>query len=518
MARGFYRLYLYTVCSALLIFVVTTTASLLTTLLSLTPLRGPNAFLPSNATLVQTLVFAVVSWLVAGTLGGLHYWLIQRDLRNDPASAQSGVRSFFLNIIEALGLLFAVAIIGFGGIEAWAHFGGTDVAGSIAVGLTILAMVVVLEWERRRTVMQRGAALVFQRLHFFGVQGILLSFVITVFFTDLTLLVDLLFFKESFCGQVDCAFYNVWGLGLTLLWFIACWLVYGLVTRTDLSRTARLVLHGASLALGVGYGIYSAFLVIQLAIKPLFHLAQDIDYIRYTFLAPLLLGILVVGIYHVLLRDLSQRGLLEAPRRGLTEWAIAGLLLAGTFWWGIEAILFNLFEGQTVVTGQAWVNALALLIAGVSYVPLDVYLRRRHALNPAHSLGARRGFVLSLLGLGLLALAIGGATALYAWGTALLGSPLNNGLQITHGGCAIALVGAIVAGIYLWTARRESLWTRSIQASHAPTYPSPVLPVTPAVPATLETILDELLAGRMNREEAVRRIRGLDNGTVEVDG
>lgn len=518
MVRGLYRFYLYSVCGALLIFVTIATVSLLTILFGFTPLRGSNSFMPSQPTLVQVSVFAGVSWLISGILGGLHYWLIRRDMRNDPSSGSSGVRAFFLNIIEASGVLVAVAAIGFGVIEARAHAGEADVTVSAASGLIALAMIALVEWERRRTVLQRGAALVFQRLHFFGVQGILLFFVIAAFFNDLTSLLDLLFFKSGFCVLSGCTDYNVLGLGLALLWFIASWLVYGLVTRTDMSRTARLVLHGASLALGVGYIIDSVFLVAQLFLKPLFHLPQDVDYIRYFFITPLLLGILVVIVYHILLHNMSRRNLLAAARRHMIEWSIAGLLLAGTFWWGLEAILFNLFEGPPTVDSLLWVTALAQIIAGVSYIPLDLYLRRHYVLDPEHSFGARRGFVLALLGAGLLALALGGATALYAWVTALLGSSLANGTEIAHGGLATALVGALVAGIYFWTARSERLWTQNTTANQPPAPSTPALPVTPVVPATLEEILDELLAGHISRAEAAARIRGLDHGTVEVDG
>ncbi|MEO9029611.1 MAG: DUF5671 domain-containing protein [Ktedonobacteraceae bacterium] len=507
MARGLYRFYLYAVSSALLIFAAIATSQLLGILLTLTPLRGSSSSTPDRVALVQALVFAIVAWLISGILGGLHYWLIRRDMRNDPAAATSGVRSFFLNMLEALGLLFAVAYIGFGVIEAWAHFGGTNVAWGTANGLTTLAVVGLLELERRRASLQRGAALVFQRLHFFGTQMILLFFVATAFLSELPLLVNLLFFRSSLCGSSDCSSYNLLGLGLTPLWFTACWLVYGLVTHTDTSRTVRIVLHGASLAFGIGYVLSGVFSVLQQFLQPLFHIAPDNVFARYTFIAPLLLGLLVTAIYHWLLRDVSQRGLIETQTRRLTEWAIAGLLLAGTFWLGVGYMLYNLFERQAVIDGQAWINVLALLITGASYIPLDLYLRRRYVLNPANSTGPRRGFVLALLGTGLLALAIGGAATLYAWGTALLGSPIGNGSEITHNGLAATIVGAVMVGIYLWTARSEHLFTRGTNTDQPPAPTTPIMPVTPAVPFTAEMILDELLAGRISRDEAATRLR-----------
>ncbi len=513
MARGLYRFYLYAVASALLIFAAIATSQLLSILLTLTPLRGSFSSTPDRVALVQALVFAIVAWLISGILGGLHYWLIRRDMRNDPAAATSGVRSFFLNMLEALGLLFAVAYIGFGVIEAWALFGGTNVVWGIANGLTTLAVVGLLELERRRTSLQRGAALVFQRLHFFGTQMILLFFVATAFLSELPLLVNLLFFRSNLCGSFDCSSYNPLGLGLTPLWFTACWLVYGLVTRTDTSRTVRMVLHGASLAFGIGYVLAGVFSVLQQFLQPLFHIATDNVFARYAFIAPLLLGLLVTAIYHVLLRNLSQRGLIETLTRRLTEWAIAGLLLAGTFWLGVGYMLYNLFEGQAAIDGQAWVNVLALLITGASYIPLDLYLRRRYA----NSTGPRRGFVLALLGTGLLALAIGGAATLYAWGTALLGSPIGNGSEITHNGLAATIVGAVMVGIYLWTARSEHLFTRGTNTDQPPARTTPIMPVTPAVPFTIEVTLDELLAGRISRDEAAIRIRAVENSALEVN-
>ena len=86
MARNLYRFYLYAVFLAMLIFAAVATGMLLQPLLSLTPLRGTYGGVAAGATLVQAAVFAGVSWLIAGVLGGLHYWLIRRDMRSDPAA------------------------------------------------------------------------------------------------------------------------------------------------------------------------------------------------------------------------------------------------------------------------------------------------------------------------------------------------------------------------------------------------------------------------------------------------
>lgn len=526
MTRGLYRFYLYAISVALLILAISATSQLLSTLFKFTPLRGSYGYIPDKSVLVQSLVFAVVGWLIAGTLGGLHYWLIRRDIQNDPAASTSGIRSFFLNITEALNILIAVAVIGFGALESWAQYAGSDVSWAVAIGLSTLAGALLLELERRRTPEQRGAALVFQRLHFFGVQMFLLFFLTWSFLYNFRFIVNTLFFNpQGQCTGYYCSSYNPLLLGLTVLWFAACWLVYGLITSKDASRTVRMVMHGASLAFGIGYilgGVFVAFEVVLLRLLFKTNLAwQDIfGYsASHDFLSPLLLGLLITGVYHLLLRDVSRRGLMEVRVRHLSEWAIAAVLLAGTFGWGIGSAIYNLLQGPDLVSGnQAWAAALALMISGVAYIPLEIYFRWQHALDPVNTAGPRRGFVLALLGIGTLGLAIGGATALYAWGTALLGSPIYNWPQLAHSGLSGAIVGGIIASFYLWTARSEHLFTRRPKASEPPAPTTPEVPVTPAIPATIEEVLDELLAGSISREEAATRIRGLGGMPAVVVG
>src|ERR1043165_3970169 len=100
MLRNLYRLYLYTILIALLIFADVALTMLLNTVLLLTPLRPDYIQVPTQAAIVQSLVFTGVALVIVGLLGGLHYRLIRRDLQHDPAASSSGIRSFFLNITE----------------------------------------------------------------------------------------------------------------------------------------------------------------------------------------------------------------------------------------------------------------------------------------------------------------------------------------------------------------------------------------------------------------------------------
>ncbi len=171
MARNLYRFYLYTVFIVLLIFAAFALGQLLSTLLLLIPfLRSSYDAVPDTAHITQSLVFALVSWVIAGLLGGLHYWLIRRDMSNDPAAGDSAIRSFFLNITEAIGISFVVPFIGFSVLGQLIYGQSYGLVSILSFALPTLILVVVLELERRRTQVVTGAALTFQRLHVYGVQ------------------------------------------------------------------------------------------------------------------------------------------------------------------------------------------------------------------------------------------------------------------------------------------------------------------------------------------------------------
>lgn len=195
MARNLYRFYLYSVFIVLVIFAAIALGQLLNTLLLFVPfLRSSYENAPDAAHITQTLVFALVSWAIAGMLGGLHYWLIRRDIGNDPAAGGSAIRSFFLNITQAIGIAVAVPFIGFSVLGQLAYTQQYGLVSILSFTLPTLLVVVLLELERRRTQVTAGAALAFQRLHVYGVQ---LLFLIMLAFTwerNVNSFIDVLFF------------------------------------------------------------------------------------------------------------------------------------------------------------------------------------------------------------------------------------------------------------------------------------------------------------------------------------
>jgi Domain of unknown function (DUF5671) len=562
--HNLYRLYLYIVSIALLIFAAFAVGRLLNMLLTFTPLHGTDGYHPPpSSEVVQSLVFAGVALVIAGALGGLHYWLIRRDMQNDPAAGNSAIRSFFLNMTEAIGIVLAVPVAGFLVFSMLASSQSADVVGAAAFALATLLVVVLLELERRRTQISQGAALAFQRLHFYGVQVLLLIFLTFAWLSESKTLLDTLFFAGrnalavcSANGDITyCPRYSAHFLFITLLWFVAFWVGYGWIVRKDSAPLLRLLVHCLSFAYGIGFLLAGVYQVFRLIPQPIFSTAPALQYVlgpgaTYDFFSPLTLGILVVGVYFVWLYMAARQNLIASSVLALTECTIGAILAAGVFWWGCGNALYNLFQLWVPVPQkpdvQDWIATLAFILAGVGYVPLDLYLRRRYALDAATAAGPRRGFVLALSGGGILALAIGGAVALYAWITSLFGSPVANWQQVAHGGLAAFIVGLILVVVYLGTAVRERLLrglfkrSRSVAPALATTAPD-IASVQPAgdatvatdsgvshpagedmgvtgataiQPARIEAILDELLAGKLTRDEAATRIRSLAGSSL----
>ncbi len=523
MARNLYRFYLYTVFIVLVIFAAIALGQLLSTLLLLVPfLRSSYENAPSQTRITQSLVFALVSWAIAGLLGGLHYWLIRRDIHNDPMAGGSAIRSFFLNTTEAIGISIAVPFIGFSVLGQLAYGQQYGLVSILSFTLPTLGVVILLELERRRTRAATGTALAFQRLHMYGVQLLFLVMVALAWERNINSLIDTLLFggrgmRES-CGSLaNCQNGNIGFLLLSLLWFVLFWLAYGWLTRNDTSKLLRFILHFSSIAVGVSILLLGLYKGILLAFLPAFHISLVLKDVtgpnaQYDFAPFLLLGVLIVIIYHLLLMITAKRGLIERDVVLATETSIATILTSFLFWSGIAFLLYSALRSLHGASPESviWEENVAAIIVGLVYILLDVLLWRRNAAEPIVYAGARRGFVLAVLGAGILALAIGGAVAFYAWATSLFGSPISNGLQVIDAGLAAFITGGSMTALYLTIAIRERLFSGFTKRNQR------VVPSVSVQTETIESVLDELLGGSIPRDEAARRIRELENGLVRM--
>ena len=488
MVRALYRFYLYTVFIALLIFIAVALGRLLATLLPFTPLHSPYDSIPDRSQVVQSIAFAIVALVFAGPLTGLHYWLIRRDMRSDPTAGTSAIRSFFLNMTSGVGVLLVVPLIGFAVISNRAYNPDVSVIGPTAFAIPTLALVVLLEMERRRTQDNTGAALAFERLHLYGVQIMLLIFLTIAWSYEIRPIIDGVFFggkaaKEN-CTGGYCPSYNLFGLGISLLWFVVAWLSYGWMVKDDKASYLRLILHYLQLAAGVVFLVLGLYRGIEVILLALFHQAVALKDVigpyawAYDFVSPLTLSIVVIGTYNGWLRIAAREGLVERHVLFLTECTIVAVLAAAVFWWGCGSLLYYAFQIWTHVSNSpelsTWVSVIASIVVGAGYIGLDIYLWRRDVVEPSLAAGPRRGLVFALIGGGILAFAIGGAVALYSWITALLGSPLNNGQKMINVGLAAFIVGVCFLGIYLLAALRERLFSRQ---GKIPTSTEPSAPI-----------------------------------------
>lgn len=535
MARNLYRFYLYAVFVAMLVFATVGLVIFLQMLFELTGLRGTFSNMPTSAAIVQASVFFGVSLFIAALVGGVHYWLIRRDMRSDPATGGSNaIRSFFLNVTELITAPIAIAL----GASAISQLGqlstGSDPSSAMAGSIGMLALVGVLEWERRRAVAGTSAGLFFQRLNLYGVQFILLNVLIAYATFALNVLVDAIFFNSAtysnyYCsGPGACQGPNVLSNLAAALWVALFWIAVGFAGRKDATSLLQRVAYYIGFAYGAGFVLFGVGQAIALGILNFSgtNVAPHDVVQTYNFTASLITGLSIVAVYTLWIRSSTRQQSIPSTA-WQTALSIAEAILAGlmalAFYSGAALVLLNILESPVSTT--TWANALASLITGVGYIALDIHIYRRRERNIPGANDARRAFAFALLGGGVLATAIGGAFALYAVISAALGSPLDNWQHQARAGASAAAVGLVILVVYFVLANREKLFVRSARGVvkvESPVAPAPVVEMTepaladaqtsPVPVATMahlgiEAVLDELLTGKLSRDEAATRIR-----------
>ncbi len=454
MTHNLYRFYLYLVYIGMLGFVADGIWMLLRLLFAFTPLRGGNPA-PTHTDIVQATVFVVVSLVTAVPFWGLHYWLIRRDMRTDPTAGREGVRSFFLNFAEAISLLSGVFTAAFV-ISSLGQSYPVDVTGLMAYAIGSLAFFAFLEWERRRSQAAPGAAIVFQRIHFYGVQAILLIGLTFSWFTTVMQILDSAVPPGPFGSPPNLA-----SSIASTLWITLFWLGYGLWSRGDTHSRLRQVLHYISFAYGVGMALTGVNLLLELALQTLFKVSVLPTYspsALYSFVSPLTLGIVIVAVYSFWLSTSARRPQTEQATLFFIAEVIATIFLAVSFWFGCGFLLFNVLEHIAPPSNLDLSNlviSLSSIITGIAYIPLSLHLGWRR--SRAAAVGPRLTLVFSLRGCGVLVSVGNAITLFYVLLTFLLGSPIDNSQHLARGAAAALIVGLLIVGIYIWTARRERL-------------------------------------------------------------
>lgn len=521
MARTLYRIFLYFVLTVMLGFAAFSLGSLLSTLLRLTALRGA-ASAPTGTELVQNTVLAAIGLVFFLAVGGLFYWLIRRDIAQDAGAARGGVRALFLNLAQAAAALIAL----FMGISAFQatmqSFYSPDASVPVAVTLVAVAVLALEQFERTRFAPAPGAPIVLQRLHVYGVQVVVLLTSISLWFNAIYASVRVLFADWGLIPNacymspaelppmpVDCPLAReLPAQWLTVVWAVAIWGLYIWLARGD----ARSVLRKVAQFLGFVVGLISTIAGVEqaaeLGLRSAFGLESNVPAalaFNFDFFQALIFGAVVMAAYGIwLVKEASVSPMGDRGTK-LTALALSAIVLGVPFYVAIVQLLHGLME--SAVTGAAVSHerlaaSLGLLIAGLAHPVVAFALRQRSTAEAP--IGPRRGFVLAGLAVGALAGTIGGAITLYLLITALLGSPVGaNWPANARLGAEVLLVGGYVAGVHLWRMLAE----QKLMPHRAPAVAPGASESTAS--GAIEAVLDDLLAGRITRDQAAARLRQL---------
>ena len=155
----------------------------------------------------------------------------------------------------------------------------------------------------------------FQRLHFYGVQLILLIVLTFSWNNTAFQLGDAFIFNGQVTGTVVCGGFTGCPddqsaqFGVSTLWIVVFWIGYGFFTRNDSASLLRSILHFASFAYGVGLILYGISRAIEFGILALFNVTLSASDIlnNYNFASLITLGLLITAVYVLWLRNHCQQ-------------------------------------------------------------------------------------------------------------------------------------------------------------------------------------------------------------------
>jgi hypothetical protein len=509
--RSLARFYYYIVFIAMLILAAVGIGFVLNTILGLTPLAGDQPP-PDSASITRSVLFAGVAWLIAGILGGAHYWLIRRDLATDPTAGPSGIRSFFLNAGQFVAVWVGVPFAA-GAIQSIGRpFTSSFVIPSISIAAAALFIAGMIQLERMRTIPGPGAPRVFEGLHLYGFMTILIFYAGSYWTNAISETLRQALDPNSICPSTEsfsapCQFSPVnlggdWG---AVVWISVVFAAYWLLAFRDQGSALRQAFQLIGYGISLIYFLTGLFFLLNLGVRSALGDPFEVRELADGYVLPAaIFGLLAGAVYALWMRSERSQSRMGAETTDHSILAVSAFEAAVPFWFGVGFIVWRLLElasGLSVSTLD-WAAPIALVLTGAAYIPVSLYLRVLTARTDA--IGPRRAFVLAVLAGGIIAGAIGAATALFAFGTSVLGAPLSNWQDITRTGLAIFLTGLAISGIYFWSARSERLLVPRPSAAPAPQgapqgAPQPELSV--------EQILDAFAAGGFTRDQAASLVR-----------
>lgn len=555
MVQTLKRVYLYTAATFALLFTAALTVTMLNTILNLAGMVPYYANsdgtiqsiggIPDSQQVETTVILFVITVVLVGALfGGLHYWLIRRDARSDPAADGGAVRHLFLNALLALAALVGVptALFALADIDQAAGVHDTAVALSFALVSAVVFVYVYL--ERRRVDPAGKAALIIRQLQENLVQVILLVIASVILFLGITSIFHYAFVTGHVVTPPECFSFSDFNGSqtvscppppllspiLTTIFAIAAWGLYVWIGAWSRGAVLQRIVWYAALGYGVVWLLYGFAQAIYTAVAPLFgdgNAWQEALDGSLLFVGAIITGGLITWVYVRWLQRLAARTprLQELAPQGLL--AVPAALSAIFFLTGIILLLNGLVEqvvpDGTPFTADGWAQAVGIAVAGVMYPILWVSLRRRSDPALGGPTVPRRIYVLVLLAGTAIGALIAAVFLIYQIIVGVLGLPSANA-NAARVSAVILLVLGVTALYHLWQLRADLrvIHARTPAAAQAaPALASAVVSVptdaevstitlpSAAEPDTLEAILQQVAGGALDTVSAATRIRSL---------
>lgn len=542
------RVYYYLITAGALLF----TTGVLEYVFYQLLLRGGLATSPPDPQeLTRSLVFLLVDLIVVVPVGGLHWFLLRRDLRQDPGASGGIIRTLFLTLLTlgfGLTVIFALesTVINLGAPLALQMSVALPLAATLAWGVALA--LVLLEW-RSSGPPREDARIVATVFGLIGFWVLIIAAIIAVGQAIQSYLQALIFplsqctgfeFVSNPSGVLPCSYQAPPpALGATLAALVALGglAVFFLWTRRDQNPVLRLVSTVIVVTIAtitvVIFSVLGTRFVLDLAsghvgtIFPQSLLSaappQTTDnqpFIQsYPFLGPLLAGLGVLAYY------LPQQWGRPLPEGSISRQAAITTLavpLSFIFFIGGSILLGNAFlvMGGRTVTTDDWNTALMFLIPGLAWLGLWPALAAMSHPAGEGPTAPRRVYVLILLAVTLSAAVISLATALFVVLTGVLGTPVDSTGDTALHAFGVTLATGAGAGYYVFVLLRDGrLLRRRRAAVPAPAAPAPLpAPGTTAPspasgaseappPPPLEAILAQLTQGQLTVDQAAAILR-----------
>lgn len=539
------RVYLYTAATFALLFTAAITIIFLNTMLNAAGMLSyyveyggqVNTYgVPPGSQQIEQIVilFVITVVLVGGLFGGGHYWLIRRDARSDPGADAGVVRHLFLNGLMALAALVGVPAGLFALSSIDQTLGTHDPAIALAFVLVAAAVFVFAFLERGQVAPAGRAAPVIRQIQEDGMQAILLVIASVFCYIAITSTFQYILVTNhlatQFAGCINflegpdipdqCPPLPLLSPILAALFAIAAWGVYVRLGLWSRRAVLQRVLWYAAFGYGLVWLLYGVAQGLYTAAAPLFGDAsawQEALDGSLAFVAELLTGLLISVPYALWLHRLAQREprLRESMRQGML--AIPAALSAVFFLTGLSMLLGGLVE-KAVPAGNppgadSWAGEVGILVAGLGYPVLWVWLRRISDPARGGPIVPRRVYVLVLLAGTAIGALVAAVFMVYQIVASALGLASANAQLARQSAVILVVLGALALS-HLWQLRAD---LRVIHARPPAAKPEPSQAAAPAdqaaapasAPETLESILQQVAAGALDPASAAARIRGL---------